>query len=719
MKSLAFVFLAWTTYRVFSQETFPVNGILDERPEVFAFINATLHKDYRTAIENGTLLIRKGKVADHGKNIAIPKDAVVVDLKGAHIYPSFIDLYADYGVPPVKKPEGDTWRQARFDSGKKGAFGWNESIKPEIRADELFKTDDRAAGDLRKSGFGTVLAHQRDGIARGSGVLVTLGNERENKEIVKGIASAHYSFDKGSSLQDYPSSLMGAIALLRQTYLDAAWYAQAKGTVPYNISLEAWNRLQSVPQVFDATDALSLFRADKIGDEFGVQYIIKGNGSEYKRAYDVKATGASLIVPISFPDAYDVENPFDALQVSLAAMKHWELAPANLAILHGAGIEFAITTDGLQDKNVFLSNLRKAIQYGLPEEAALKALTYSPARMLGVQAHVGTLEKGTFANFIITSGKLFDEKTRILENWIRGKKFVIEYAVPENIDGEYQLTIPGFSCKLTIEGSPFSIKAHVFLNDTAKAEAQFSRTDNSVTIAFNQTHEKDKTRFVRLNGVMEKEKWTGKGQLSDGTWVDWEARYVKPLEKKDEKKDEKRDTIPATGKVIYPFTAYGYSEPPGQETVLIKNATVWTNEPEGILQNADVLIKNGKIAAVGKNVSDAGARVIDGTGKHVTAGIIDEHSHIAISRGVNEGSHASSAEVRIGDVVNSEDINIYRQLAGGVTAVQLLHGSANPIGGQSQLIKLRWGYAPEKMKLENAPQFIKFALGENVKCSNW
>ncbi|MCE9540330.1 MAG: amidohydrolase family protein, partial [Bacteroidetes bacterium] len=113
------------------------------------------------------------------------------------------------------------------------------------------------------------------------------------------------------------------------------------------------------------------------------------------------------------------------------------------------------------------------------------------------------------------------------------------------------------------------------------------------------------------------------------------------------------------------------------------------------------------------------AKIIDGTGKHLTAGIIDEHSHIAISNGVNEGAQASSAEVRIGDVVNSEDINIYRQLAGGVTSAQLLHGSANPIGGQSALIKLRWGKSPEEMKFTKADGFIKFALGENVKQSNW
>ncbi|HNM26681.1 MAG TPA: amidohydrolase, partial [Saprospiraceae bacterium] len=131
-------------------------------------------------------------------------------------------------------------------------------------------------------------------------------------------------------------------------------------------------------------------------------------------------------------------------------------------------------------------------------------------------------------------------------------------------------------------------------------------------------------------------------------------------------------------------------------------------------------VSDGKIRQIGKNLSaPAGATVIDGTGKHLTAGIIDEHSHIAASRSINEGTQESSAEVRIGDVIDSEDIDIYRQLAGGVTSSHILHGSANPIGGQTQLIKLRWGFAPEELKFRNWTGQIKFALGENVKQSNW
>jgi len=129
------------------------------------------------------------------------------------------------------------------------------------------------------------------------------------------------------------------------------------------------------------------------------------------------------------------------------------------------------------------------------------------------------------------------------------------------------------------------------------------------------------------------------------------------------------------------------------------------------------LVKAGKIVQIGKNIADATARVIDGTGKHLTAGLIDEHSHIAASS-INEGGQSVTSEVRIADNLNPDDINIYRQLSGGVTSSHILHGSANTIGGQTQLIKLRWGANDDQLKFAGAPGFIKFALGENVKRSS-
>ena len=153
------------------------------------------------------------------------------------------------------------------------------------------------------------------------------------------------------------------------------------------------------------------------------------------------------------------------------------------------------------------------------------------------------------------------------------------------------------------------------------------------------------------------------------------------------------------------------------DAVLLKGATVWTCGPQGILQDTDVLIASGRIKAIGNNLSESGT-VIEAKGKHVTPGLLDAHNHSMILGAVNEGTIPSSAMVRVADVVNSETANIYRQLAGGLTCANLLHGSANPIGGQNCVIKLRDGAGPDELKFAAAPPGIKFALGENVKQSS-
>ena len=236
-------------------------------------------------------------------------------------------------------------------------------------------------------------------------------------------------------------------------------------------------------------------------------------------------------------------------------------------------------------------------------------------------------------------------------------------------------------------------------------------------MSISRSLKKDSSKLTSLSGLIDDKLWVGNGYNNDGEALNWNMQYVSVyVEKPDTtKKEAKKNTVNTT--VVYPFNGYGMPESPRQEDLLIRNATVWTNEQDGKLENTDVLIKNGKIASVGKNLSGGNARVIDGTGKHITAGIIDEHSHIAVSGSVNECSQSVTAEVRIADVIDPEDIQIYRQLAGGVTSAHVLHGSCNTIGGQTQLIKLRWGRNAEEMKFSNWDPFIKFALGENVKRS--
>ncbi|MDZ7738362.1 MAG: amidohydrolase family protein [Bacteroidales bacterium] len=155
---------------------------------------------------------------------------------------------------------------------------------------------------------------------------------------------------------------------------------------------------------------------------------------------------------------------------------------------------------------------------------------------------------------------------------------------------------------------------------------------------------------------------------------------------------------------------------PEQEKILFRNATVWTLDEDGRMEGADVLVDRGKIVSVGTELNSRGARVIDATGMHLSPGIIDEHSHIAMASS-NETGQAITSEVRVGDIIDPSDISIYRQLSGGVTAAHLLHGSANPVGGQSVIIKHRWGSPAEDMKVKGQVGFLKHALGENVKRS--
>ena len=694
-----------------SQVTFPINDVASPSNGYYAFTNATIVKDAKTTLTKATLVIKNGKIESVGA-VVVPKDAVVIDCGGKYIYPSFIDIYSDYGMNAVTPGGGNYRSPSQMISNTKGPYSWNQAIKSEISHAKLFEVNDSKAKELRKLGFGTVLSHQMDGISRGTGVFVSLAKQRENLVVLKEKASAHYSFNKGSSTQDYPGSLMGSIALLRQNFLDAAWYKSKPVKEGTNLSLASFNEIQTLPQIFEVTDKWSALRADKIGDEFGVQYIIKASGNEYQRIDEMKATNAKFILPLDFPQAMDLEDPTDARFVNVADMKHWELAPTNPATFEKAGINFALTANGLKDASSFLPNLRKAIQYGLSEQKALDALTSTPATILGVSDMVGSLDAGKLANFVITNGPVFADKTSIIENWVQGEAYPIAKEQWSSLAGKYDLQLGANKATLSISGEPGGYKVQLLAKDTTAVD--FSQKESLINISF--ASKADKGKRTRLSGTFANATFTGTGQLANGDWVSWKATASAAADtasKKTAKKDDKLDL----GSVIYPFAAFGTAKPTASETILIKNATVWTNEKAGILKDSDVLLKNGKIAAIGKGLKDPSARIIDGTGKHVTAGIIDEHSHVAGTGGINECSQSVTAEVRIQDVIDPDDVDIYRQLSGGVTSSHILHGSCNTIGGQTQLLKFRWGANAEGMKFANWDPFIKFALGENVKRS--
>ncbi|MFN5334070.1 MAG: amidohydrolase, partial [Bacteroidota bacterium] len=349
-----------------AQKTFPLNDVADNRSGKFAFTHATIIQQAGNMISDATLIIENGKILRIGNNIPIPADAVEVNCEEKFIYPSFIELYTDYGMPAVQKPAtGFSYNSpVQLSSNTKGAYGWNQAIRSETGAISFFTVNELVAKGWRDLGFGAGLTHLKDGIARGTGTVVTFANQKENKVILKEKASAHFSFNKGSSTQAYPNSMMGSIALLRQTHLDALWYRSNPSGEGVNLTLKHWNEQMSLPHIFEANDKWNAIRADRIGDEFGIQYVIKAGGNEYQRIKEMSATKASFILPLNFPATMDVEDANNARYISLEDMRHWENAPFAPAIFEKNKIPFCLTASDLKDPKEFWPALRKAIQYG-------------------------------------------------------------------------------------------------------------------------------------------------------------------------------------------------------------------------------------------------------------------------------------------------------------------------------------------------------------------
>ena len=531
---------------------------------------------------------------------------------------------------------------------------------------------------------------------------------------------------------------MGCIALVRQTLLDARWQREAEqfylahpGAGERPESNEALDALDlaacgKMPLVFDADDELDLLRALRIADEFKLPPVLRGSGYEYRMLDPLKRSGAVVILPLRFPEAPEIETPEKALDVDLEELEHWQEAPSNPAALARAEVPFALTVDGLdKPEKTFWPRLRAAVRRGLGEDAALAALTVTPAKLFGIDTRYGTLEKGKTANLVVASGDLFtDEHAAVLATWINGEEFDTEKGRQKDLRGTYAFTYADPAVKgpasLKIEGDDLErpkVTADVDGNFTASI-----RGEGIVVLASAKSFGgDDDAGTVRLSGAAtggDLSALAGTGLLADGRSFHWTAKRTSAYLPAPGKASEKIVPLPRA----YPAGAFGrrFDEPPPPETLLVQNATVWTEGSAGRLENADLLVEEGKIKEIGHGLlAPAGARLIDGTGMHVTPGLIDCHSHTAISRGVNEATSAVTCEVRIGDVLDATDIALYRELAGGVTVAHVLHGSANPIGGQDQVIKLRWGSLPEDLKMAGAMPGVKFALGENVKQSNW
>ncbi|UCF20018.1 MAG: amidohydrolase family protein [Gemmatimonadota bacterium] len=402
-------------------------------------------------------------------------------------------------------------------------------------------------------------------------------------------------------------------------------------------------------------------------------------------------------------------------------------------------MSFAFYSGGAASPRDALEGVRKAVEAGLPPEAALRALTLGAAEIYGLADRLGSVEAGKIANLLVTDGDLFDEKSKVKMTFVDGHKFEKREAErpteppATDLSGSWTITVEsrrgaqestaelrmaedgtlsgdlrgqrgeGSVTEGWVSGSRFSFTVAMTMGGRA-VQAEYSGTVEGDEIEGNVS-------FGRFSSEFKGKKQPG-AAVAVAAAAEEAAEPEQPEEAPAEPARPTLDVVPAAG-AMDAMVDWDAPAP----TLVIQNATVMTVS-RGTLEGASILVRDGKIAGVGTEVRvPSGAQVIDASGKYVTPGIIDAHAHLA-SDATNEGSIAVSSMVRIEDVIDPSDINIYREAAGGVTTSHVLHGSANPIGGQNATIKHRWGADAEGLLFEGAVPTIKFAMGENVKRSN-
>ncbi len=550
-----------------------LNGSKDERHPIVAFIHASIFVDSKTELKDATLVIQDGKVLVVGQDIKIPEKAHIRDMHGAIIYPGFVLLDSGYGLQEPKKPVPFSFFGAEvMDTTTTGAVNTNEAIKASYQGINDFHHNAKQAKELRKLGFSTVLSSRHDGIMRGSSVLVNLNDDNDNQSILKAKAAMHLSFNKGSSKQLYPISLMGSSALLRQTWLDAKWYGDGQADYT-DVDLAAINKTSQLPQVFESKNWQETLLADKLAKEFDKKLIIKTSGDEYQHVDAIKNLNRQLIVPLTMAKAPEVSDELDAWNVSLTDMMKWQMSPYNAYYLHEKGVNFAL----VPGKNkTFFKDLIKSVKNGLPQSAALAALTSTPAGYLN-NNKIGNLKKGSYANFIIAQKNLFEKGGKINENWVVGKRYVINKINPLE-PGVYQLNLDGKNQEIELQnkGGKLVIKS-TDKESKLKYKAKIKQQFINFTIIDGEDNQK-------LLGLVDHNSFTSIA----GSTNKWQVKRIKDVAEIDGTKDDSKDkkivdkkaSIPV---VPPPFSAYGLYETNSAKSYLITNVTVWTGEAQGVL----------------------------------------------------------------------------------------------------------------------------------------
>ena len=706
----------------------PHNGPRPVDPGWYALQNARVIPEPGKELPRATVVLRDGRITEVATGTAAPKGATVIDCTGLTIYPGLIEPFFASDVPALDDDQTDKH--------------WNVMVQPQRNALDGALLSEKERQELRASGFAVVAVAPSGGILKGTAAIILLDEPSETAAARVLHREAYTVASLQTNRSGYPGSEMGAIALLRQSLADGQWYGRSQLAAENDKSLwadapqpsrvlAAVFAQRNLPMWFDTQNELQALRCLKVAAEFQRTPVLVGSGMEFRRLAAIANAGAPIIVPLQLPDTPDVATAAAADRVSLRQLQSWEHAPSNSKRLLDAGVTIAWTTARLRDRADFAARVRDAKEQGVTSEQALAAVTTVPAKLLGVEAQCGTITAGKLANLVVCDGDLFGKDRVVRDVWVGGQRHVIATAKDQGLDGTWDLASGwqggnlGAALQLTIADKKVTCKSG---NDEAKVN-NLQRDADSLSCQLQGKATDGQTFWLRLH--LDKNKLSGIATSASGRdFAVVATRSTAKADAKDEEKEKGKDPAEPKATIAQPLAelptplgGYGMLTQPIAEDFAIIGATLWTGDGRGNLRDGAVYVRKGKIVFAGPRSElrelTPSTKVIDGKGKHVSAGVIDCHSHTGISRGVNESGQAVTSEVRIQDVIDPDDVNWYRQLAGGVTAVNQLHGSANAIGGQSSTVKVRWGAQhPDEMRFEGAPSGIKFALGENPRGVN-
>ncbi len=659
-----------------------------------AIVNATIITGTGDTIEQGTIVLDRGRIVAVGRNVQIPKNALRLDAVGLYVYPGFIDAHSHQGIDDVKRTVEQRERtEDRNPDPSEGPytatrFANRRGLAPQTKARDLYTPKEEQLQAYRDLGFTAALIAPRYGILSGTSDLVCLSDDPIRRAVLLPDAAMHGSFtplEKGF----YPRTLLGVFAQFRQVMLDAQWHAKleklhqrrptATPRAPVDPALTSLRPLLSGSKklIFEANTENEIRRALKLADEFSIEIVISGAREAWKVIDILKAKRVPLIVSIKFDkepklglshenqkpagqnalgssrlsaltksenenvlSASSTENKLEAerlaylepLKLRVERRRRWSEQVANIIKLSEAGVPFALRTSDFKKPGEFFVSVRRLLELGLPEEALIQALSVTPAKILGFDAQLGTIAPGKIANLTIATKQISDKNAVAKYVFIDGKRF--------DRDSE-QTQKPTQDTKPATKKMP---------------------ADSAAELAFLKTLPK----------------------------ADW------PIETEADRKPRTQ--------------THG--------TVFIQNGTILpVTSPR--LESASILIRDGKIAAMDKSLTPPpGVTVIDATGRFIVPGLVDCHSHLGVDA-INESPLAISAEVRMEDVLDPHAVGLFRAIAGGTTTHHVMHGSANPIGGQNTIVKIKYGKPAEEMLFQGAPPTVKFALGENVIHANF